>query len=204
MVRDQLVPTVRWIDRLPEIETERLRVRIIREGEVAKLVRFRLRNRDRFQLWEVTRGADFFRESAQIALPAKERRAARNGESFSFRVMLKNDDREFIGNVSLRNVLPFPVHAATLGYALDGEYEGKGVMGEAVRAVIDFGFQRLNLRRIEACCMPANVRSAALLERVGFEREGLLRSSYFVNERWEDHLIWSRINENWTAVPVKL
>jgi ribosomal-protein-alanine N-acetyltransferase len=204
MIKDRKMPNVRWIDRLPEIETERLCIRIIREGEVAKLMRFRTRNRDRFQTWEVTRGAEFFRESAQVALPAKERRSARNGESFSFRMLLKNDDREFIGNVSLRSILGFPVHAATLGYALDEEFEGKGVMMEAVLAVIDFGFSRLNLRRIEACCMPANVRSASLLTRAGFEQEGLLRSSYFVNERWEDHLIWSRINDHWTAVREKL
>ena len=194
MLTDRKTPTVRWIDRLPEIETERLSIRIIREGEIAKLVRFRTRNRARFQTWEVTRGPDFFRESAQVALPAKERRSARNGESYAFRMLLKNDDREFIGNVSLRSILGFPVHAATLGYALDEEFEGQGMMMEAVLAVIEFGFSRLNLRRIEA----------SLLSRAGFEQEGLLRSSYFVNERWEDHLIWSRINDQWTSVREKL
>ena len=197
MLEVRTEPTLKWVDRLPEIVTDRLVIRIIREGEVAKLMRFRVRNQERFQRWEVTRGPDFFRESSQIGLPAKERRSARNGESFAFRLLPKTDDREFIGNVSLRGILGYPVHAATLGYSLDSDLEGKGYMAEAVTAVIQFGFGQLNLRRIEACCMPANERSIALLDRLGFEREGLLRSSYFVNERWEDHLVWSRINDQW-------
>ncbi len=105
---------------------------------------------------------------------------------------------EFIGTISIRDINFWPCNHATLGYSLDHSLEGQGLMREGVEAVIRFAFDTLNLRRIEACYMPANLRSERLLTALGFQFEGLLRSSMEVDGVWEDHKLCSLINENWT------
>jgi ribosomal-protein-alanine N-acetyltransferase len=197
MVTEACIHEIRWADGLPEMETQRLTIRLIREGEADKLARYRLRNRHRFQPYEVSRPDSYFDEVTLRGMPGFERQRARDGVAYAFRVLAKGDDREFIANISLRDILGFPNHSSVLGYAVDLHHEGAGVMLEALKAVLHFGMNNLNLRRIEACCMPSNVRSVGLLTRMGFEREGLLRSSYFVNGRWEDHYVWSLINDQW-------
>ena len=67
-------------------------------------------------------------------------------------------------------------------------------MQEILTAAIDYLFREQGLHRIMACYMPANLRSGALLERLGFEREGYAREYLMINGRWEDHILTSLIN----------
>jgi ribosomal-protein-alanine N-acetyltransferase len=69
---------------------------------------------------------------------------------------------------------------ASIGYELARIYWRQGLMTEALGAIIDFGFGNFELNRIEAVIMPGNMASINLLEKIGFENEGLLREY----ERW--------------------
>lgn len=69
---------------------------------------------------------------------------------------------------------------ASIGYELARPYWHQGIMTEALSAIIDFGFSRLELNRIDAVVMPENTVSINMLERLGFRNEGLLREY----ERW--------------------
>ncbi|GGA77304.1 hypothetical protein GCM10008025_21160 [Ornithinibacillus halotolerans] len=60
-----------------------------------------------------------------------------------------------------------------VGYELSKEYWGKGIASEAFEAVIQFGFEQLNLQRVQALIEPPNISSQKLLERKGFIKEGL-------------------------------
>lgn len=187
---------------LPVLETERLVLRLANLNEVPKIVRYLLRNREHLRPWEPLRSDSYFLESAWQGAPERDRAEARSGLAYRFRLLLKcsgdaSEGDEFIGTVSLRNIVHFPTYCGTIGYSLDRQYEGLGLMLEAVSAVVRFGFERLNLRRIEACYMPSNVRSERLLSKIGFEIEGLLKSSLEVNGRWEDHRICGLINQHW-------
>ena len=66
-------------------------------------------------------------------------------------------------------------HRAEVGYDLAHAYWGQGLASEAVKTIIDFGFQRMHLNRIEAGTIADNLRSVRLLERLGFRREGTRR-----------------------------
>jgi ribosomal-protein-alanine N-acetyltransferase len=70
---------------------------------------------------------------------------------------------------------------------------GRGVMSAILPAVLQFGFGRLGLQRIEAMVTLGNQRSCALLERHGFQREGLLRDYAFWKDRFWDQLIYARL-----------
>jgi len=66
-------------------------------------------------------------------------------------------------------------HRGEIGYDLRRSEWRKGIMTEALDAIIDFGFQDMGLQRVEALVMPENVASARLLRKLGFTEEGTLR-----------------------------
>jgi RimJ/RimL family protein N-acetyltransferase len=79
-----------------------------------------------------------------------------------------------IGGVDLHDWKRYH-HRAEIGYSLARAWWGQGIASEAVRAVIDFGFDRMQLHRIEAGTIADNVHSIRMLERIGFKREGTRR-----------------------------
>lgn len=86
---------------------------------------------------------------------------------------------------------------ADLEYILLPEYWGKGMMTEALKAVIAFGFHSLGLIRIQAKVMPENAGSVAVLKKIGFHEEGLLRQYPF--GRWiTDTLMFSLLKKDLT------
>jgi ribosomal-protein-alanine N-acetyltransferase len=78
---------------------------------------------------------------------------------------------------------------AEIGYMLNREFWRQGFMFEALTAVINFAFTRLELHRIEADVDPDNTGSLAILEKLGFKREGVLRDRWYVNEIWHDSIL---------------
>jgi ribosomal-protein-alanine N-acetyltransferase len=54
----------------------------------------------------------------------------------------------------------------------------------------------LQLHRVEAACIPDNIRSIRVLEKAGFQREGLLRSYLRINGAWQDHYLYARISDD--------
>ncbi len=84
--------------------------------------------------------------------------------------------------------------SAAIGYWLDRDSEGKGVITAAVAALADDGFARWQLRRIEILADVENRASCAVAERLGFQREGVLRQSYRVSdERYSDDAVYSML-----------
>ena len=89
---------------------------------------------------------------------------------------------------------------ASLGYELARPYWRRGIMTEALAAVIDFGFQEVGLNRIQAVLMPENVASVKLLEKLGFQREGVLRQYENWGEKgYVDLLIFSLLRDEWES-----
>ena len=78
-------------------------------------------------------------------------------------------------------------HRAEVGYDLAPGSWGQGVMSEALRAVLDHGFERLLLHRVVAYIHPDNAASLRLAERLGFVREGLARDLFLTGSTYHDH-----------------
>lgn len=72
---------------------------------------------------------------------------------------------------------------------------GRGVMSAILPHVMEFGFRRLELRRLEAMVTAGNLRSCAILERHGFVREGLLHDYAYWKGRFWDQLIYARLSD---------
>jgi [ribosomal protein S5]-alanine N-acetyltransferase len=80
---------------------------------------------------------------------------------------------------------------AEVGFELSKDHWGLGIAGEALQAVVKYGFQNLELERIEALIEPANLPSQKLVEKQGFVREGLLRHYEFTCGKFDDLYMYS-------------
>lgn len=85
-----------------------------------------------------------------------------------------------------------------IGYWLGREYEGRGIMTDACRAVITYLFRELELHRVEIRCAAGNLRSAAIAKRLGFMLEGTQREAQFVGGRYHDLLVFGMLRQDWT------
>ena len=84
--------------------------------------------------------------------------------------------------------------ACHLGYQIARDRQGQGLMREALEALNAFAFEAMGLHRIMANYVPGNDRSGRLLERLGFEHEGLARNYLFIAGAWRDHVLTALTN----------
>lgn len=82
-------------------------------------------------------------------------------------------------------------HRSNVGYDLAAAFWGNGYVTEALKEIIKYGFQQLKVNRIEAEVMPENIASARVLEKAGFQKEGLLRDWIFWNDKHFDVFMYS-------------
>ena len=101
---------------------------------------------------------------------------------------------DLVGGLTLCNVRRGVTQSCTLGYWVGARYAKQGYMTAAVRAVIPFVFDQLELHRLEAACLPTNAASIKLLEKTGFKREGLARRYLRINGVWQDHLLYALLD----------
>jgi ribosomal-protein-alanine N-acetyltransferase len=88
-------------------------------------------------------------------------------------------------------------HSAEIGYDLARACWGKGYMYEALSALLDYAFFDLDLNRIEALVMPANMRSKRLLKRLGFAHEGTLREYDYFKDAFHDMEMHALLRRDW-------
>jgi ribosomal-protein-alanine N-acetyltransferase len=106
------------------------------------------------------------------------------------------DARMVIGDCAFTNIVRGPFQACHLGYKLDREFVGRGLMREALEAAIGYAFGALKLHRIMANYQPTNERSGRVLRRLGFTIEGYARDYLFLSGAWRDHILTSLVNPN--------
>ena len=183
------------IQKLPRLYSERLQVRLLEPHEKDLMVRFRDENRDYLKPWEPLRRPDFFTEGfweIQLRLTLRD---FREGASAGF-VLLSPVENEVLGVCNYTNIVRGTFQSCQLGYALAEKHQHKGLMFEALSMTNQYMFDDLGLHRIMAGYLPHNGRSGKLLDRLGFEKEGLARKYLKINGRWEDHLLTSLINDS--------
>ncbi len=89
--------------------------------------------------------------------------------------------------------------SAEVGYVINPEFWGKGIAQEALSRVMKFGFEKLNLNRIEAHYMEGNERSRHVMERVGMTYEGTMREAMLVKGSYINVGVCSILRSEWEA-----
>jgi ribosomal-protein-serine acetyltransferase len=92
-----------------------------------------------------------------------------------------------------------PYHrSAMIGYWIDEEHEGYGLVTKATRALTDVAFRVLSMHRVWLTADPTNRRSCAVAERLGFRREGVRREDTLMDGRFRDTAIYAILEDEWS------
>jgi RimJ/RimL family protein N-acetyltransferase len=101
---------------------------------------------------------------------------------------------EFAGFIHLElNNKPRYKHSAIIGYGIHKDFRGRGLATKAVKLLTDYGFKKLKLKRISGYCRTFNKASARVLEKCGYQLEGILRKNKFKNGKYLDDMVWARV-----------
>lgn len=149
------------------------------------------RNVDRFAPWHPQVSPSH--HSVQSWLRRLEYRAQEVNEGQAAHFVGLDGDR-VIATCSITAITYDPASSGLLGYSVDRDFEGTGTMSTLVKHAVRYAFDNLRLQRLRASYMPANVRSARLLARLGFVQDGIARRHLCINGRWEDHVLASCLN----------
>ena len=174
----------------PRVETRRLFLRPPKLSDWGQWAELRSESRRFLVPWEPVWTVDSL---TKTSFKARLRRYAKDvkedmGQAF---FLFNRDSRDLIGGITLSNIRRGVAQTGTIGYWAGERYARQGYMFEALCGLLPVLFNEYNLRRIEAACLPENIPSSKLLEKVGFTKEGLAREYLCINGVWHDHSLYA-------------
>ena len=174
----------------PSLKGESVRVALVTAGDAADLKDFHNRNREHLESWmpPLPKGfytLDYWRRWSAGAAGLFE-------QDRSVRMTIRDvddPDGPILGQVNLNNIVRGAFQAAHLGYHIDRDSEGRGLMTEALSLVIGYAFTEFRLHRLMAGYVVGNSRSAKVLARLNFRVEGIAKGYLFIDGAWRDHVL---------------
>jgi ribosomal-protein-alanine N-acetyltransferase len=166
------------------------------------MVSFVTRNREHLAPYEPLRDAEYFTERFWAAHLQRSLARVEAGHDLPFILLDRDTPRSaIVGRCTFSEIVRGSFQAAYLGYSLDASHVGRGLMQEALSAAIAYAFDVLNLHRIMANHVPTNARSAQLLQRLGFQHEGVAKAYLRLAGEWRDHVLTALTNPRWRSGP---
>jgi [ribosomal protein S5]-alanine N-acetyltransferase len=177
--------------------TSRLLMRAPRTGDVGEIRRLLRYNHAHLKPWNPAPPAGEDPSSITEITKAvlRQRRDWKGGRSFVFMPALRATPSRFVGKVALNGIMRGAMYGAYLGYWMDVDHQGQGLVTEAIEAVLGFAFGPAGLHRVQAAIMPRNEKSLRVIEKLGFRREGYAERYLQIAGRWEDHILFARTRE---------
>ena len=193
MIRHTSAPAVR------SLELCGLRVRLVTlvESDYEAWYEVRDRCRDWLVPWEPrSKGAPLAPEDAAsfAARCGMRERERQLGSGFGFGIFFEG---RFTGEVTLSSIQRGPFQNGSIGYWIDEDCAGQGLIPEAVVVVLKFAFETLRLHRIEVAIIPRNRPSRRVVEKLGMRSEGVALGFLEINGEWEDHVRYAMTAEEW-------
>lgn len=180
-------------------ETDRLILKVLDGSNADDILRFYTANRELFEQCEAARPDNFYTEAYQRRVLNHEFQMCIRQTGVRFWIYKKTDPDHVIGTVCFRNIIRHVYQSCEIGYKFDPLSWHHGYASETLHKCIHIAFYEMNLHRIAAHIMPDNTASIHLVERAGFEREGIARKSALIRGVWEDHIVYSIIRPEGTA-----
>jgi len=181
--------------RLPELNTNRLILRTMRMSDARDIYEYSCDPQvARHVLWEAHQNIHQTRAYIRYVL-----RQYRAGTPSSFCIELKETGK-VIGTIGYMWVSN-ENRSAEVGYSLSRSHWNQGYMTEALNEVLRFGFETLNLNRIEAQHECDNPASGRVMEHVGMRREGTLKERLYNKSRFVDVELYAILRKEWLKLP---
>lgn len=182
-----------------ELTGSRIRLATLVESDYEAWLAVRKRCRSWLVPWEPrSKGAPLPTEDAAsfAARCGMRERERQLGSGFGFGVFVEN---RFAGEITLSSIQRGPFQNGSVGYWVDEELAGSGLIPEAVVVVLQFAFETLRLHRIEIAIIPRNLASRRVVEKLGLRSEGVAMGYLEINGEWEDHVRYAMTAEEWVA-----
>lgn len=176
----------------PELSDGTILLRLPEMRDFENYARVREESRDFLIPWEPIWPEDDLTQAAFQRRVTRAKEDMARDQAYSFLIFHRSDNA-FLGGINLVNIRRGAAATAGLGYWMAASHAGRGVMGKAVRLVVDHAFGALALQRIEAACLPENERSRRLLVSAGFRQEGVARAFLEIAGTRRDHLLFARL-----------
>jgi len=173
----------------PSLETERLYLRRVVKEDVNEIFALRS-NKDTMKY--IPRPLAKNKEDALEHIEMIEEKIEKN-EGINWAITLKNDPK-LIGIIGHYRIKPEHFRAE-IGYMLLPEYHGKGIIAEAIKETVKYGFEIMKLHSIEAVIDPENLASESVLQKSGFVKEAHLKENEYYEGRFLDTVIYSILNK---------
>jgi ribosomal-protein-alanine N-acetyltransferase len=174
----------------PNLETERLYLRRVVKEDVNEI--FALRSNKKTMKY-IPRPLVKTEEEA-LAHIAMIDEKIENNEGINWAITLKNDPK-LVGLIGHYRIKPEHFRAE-IGYMLLPEYHGKGIISEAIKETVKYGFEIMKLHSIEAVIDPENLASEKVLQKSGFLKEAHLKENEYYEGRFLDSVIYSILNKH--------
>ena len=168
---------------------------LLNEDRAELMLNYFLENKEHLSKWEPQRESTFYTIENWEKILQESCSMFDSGSVIKFSALNK-EQTKVIGLCSFTNIVHGVFQACNLSYSISKKYEGKGYMSEIVEAAIGYIFEVVGLHRIMANHLPENEKSASVLHRQGFEREGYAKSYLKINGQWRDHVLTSKVNPN--------
>lgn len=169
---------------------EHTEVRLLRADDADALYDVTIRNRESLMPWMTWMDRVIDVSDTYAFLRAAEKEAY---EHTSFKAGIWRHGT-LIGCIDLHGI-DWPNGNARIGYWLDKEHSGHGIMTRAVRVLVEYAFEALDLHRVEIHVATSNHRSRRIPERLGFTLEGVLRQVQRVRGDYYDHALYSLLRD---------
>jgi len=170
-------------------------LRILTEDDATVFTKVLIENRSYWSVFEPRQEAGFFTVATQREKIRESLFQMRDRREYNFGIF-DSVTNKLIGHISLYSIKRLPFSSGFIGYSIDEKEVGRGIGTKAVRLVTEFAFKKVALHRVEAYVSPRNIGSIIVLERAGYEREGLLRQLLYINGVWEDHFMYAILEED--------
>lgn len=176
-------------------DTARLRIEVADPRHAPLHPPFFARNRAHFAPWDPPRSPDIETAAYWEQQLEQAQDEFASGRSARFVALVSEAQTpRLVARANFSQIFRGPFQSCVLGYQIDRDFEGRGLMHEALAACIDYVFRELKLHRIQAAFRPENTRSERLLARLGFERIGVARDYLFIDGAWRDHMLMALTN----------
>lgn len=176
------------------LEGDTCYVRTLNIKDAPALADLTYRNKLYWSVYEPLHRDDYYTTTVQREKIRESLMLSKEKREYSFGIFEHQTDK-MVGSVSLYSIKRMPFSSALIGYSMDESYIGKGIASEAVNLVKIFGFEHVQLNRIEAYVSPYNNGSIKVLEKNRFMQEGLLRKLLYINGIWQDHYIYATLTD---------
>lgn len=178
---------------LPTLETERLLLRKMTLDDAPDMFEYASdREVTRYTSWHAHMSLNDTLDFIKATLQKYE-----SGKVSSWGIIYKENNK-FIGACGFLSWVP-QIYRAEIGYVLSNKYWNMGIMTEAMKAVISFGFEKMELNRIEAVCKPENAASERLLQKLGMSFEGIPREYVLLKGSYHDIKMYSLLKKEFSA-----